>query len=65
MTHLIEWRQTRQICERCGGLTEEGMKQGIQAAERCPRCRWEVGVPDWKPRPFGLIEYKIAEQTFR
>ena len=61
----IIWQTTRQICPGCGGLTEEGRGDHVLLAERCPRCRWEVGVPDWRPRPFGLNDWRLTMENLK
>lgn len=58
----IEWKITRQLCQSCGGMTEEGEISGRTVAERCPRCKWEIAAPDWKPRLFGSSKYKLADE---
>ena len=53
MTHLRWTDESRQICPSCGGLTEEARVEGGKhvyiAAERCPRCRWQMNLIE-KPR---------------
>ena len=62
MTAPIIWQTTRSICQGCGGLTEEGELSGRVVSERCPRCKWEIAAPDWKPRLFGSSQYKLANE---
>ncbi len=66
MTRLA-WHTTHTLCPHCGGMTEEAESRGLVIAERCPRCKWEVGMqPKPAPRLFGSTEaYKFEEMEMQ